>query len=308
MNTLKIMRIYTLCLLLSLIILSCNHSGNEKLTIYDIEIFKETPIWDLANAVNDEDVVKIKTLLKDTTLINYQEPAFGLTLLIRAVGTEKYKSAKQLLESGAKPNIISKTGTSALFEAISYPWNDSNANGDSEFVKLLLDYGANPNQTYCSPRINGQTDPIECGTSPLMHSISRGFEKTKLLVEFGADINYKTKLGTTASIFALMNKDVNSAYYLIKEKKARISDPYYYNSLTDDEIMEKNKPHYPVKLLLDWIYEIDSKEYVKKMEIVEEFQRQGINYSEAKEHIGDLVIRRIKNLHPYDWKEYLEKY
>lgn len=303
------MRIYILCFLLCLLILSCNQNNKEKLTIHDIEIFKGTPAWDLATAVDNEDAVKIKALLKmDTTLINYQEPVYGLTLLIRAVGTEKYESAKQLLESGAKPNIITKTGTSALFEATSYPWNDTQANGDPKFVKLLLDNGANPNQNYCSPVIKGQTDPIECGTSPLMHSVSRGFEKTQLLVEAGANINYKTKLGVTASIIALMNKDVSSAYYLIKERSAKVSEPYYYYSLTNEAIIEKDKPHYPVGLLLDWVYEIGSKEYIKKMEIVKEFQRQGIDYSKVKEHIGNLIMRRIKKLHPNDWQEYLEKY
>jgi len=279
------------------------------LTIHDIEIFQGTPAWDVATAVDNDDAVKIKALLeRDTMLVNYQEPVYGLTLLIRAIGTEKYQSAKQLLESGANPNITTKTGTSALFEATSYSWNDTKANGDPKFVKLLLNNGANPNQNYCSPAIKGQTDPIDCGTSPLMHSVSRGVEKTKLLVEFGADINYKTKLGTTASIFALMNKDVNSAYFLITEKKASVSDPYYYYSLTNDTIIEKDKPHYPVGLLLDWVYEIGSKEHIKKMAIVKEFHRQGIDYSKAKEHIGNLIIRRIKKLHPNDWQEYLEKY
>lgn len=36
-----------------------------------------------------------------------------------------------------------------------------------------------------------------------MRSIGCGIEKTKALVETGADINYKTKLGTTAAIVAL---------------------------------------------------------------------------------------------------------
>ncbi len=295
--------------LICVYIISCNHNRKEELTVRDIEIFENTPAWELVTAVDREDLSAIERILKtDTFLINYQEPTYGTTALIRAIGTEKYNSVKKILDSGANPNIVTRIGSTALFEAISYSWSDTKANENPKFVKLLLDYGANPNITYCSSVIEGQTDPIECGTSPLMHSISRGFDKMKLLVEAGADINYKTKLGRTASIEALLMSDVNAAYYLIVEKKADVSAPFYYYSLTNDTIIEKDKPRYPVDLLLGWVYEVGSDKFKKKMQIVQEFKKQGIDYSERKKNISNLILRKIKKSRPNDWVEYLRTY
>ena len=280
------MRKYILIYLHLFLIISCNQNRKEELTVQDIEIFKNTPAWDLAQAVDKQDISEMKSILKkDESLINYQEAVFGTTLLMRSISSEKYNATKELLENGANPNIISKIGTTALFKAISFSWEDTKANDDPKFVKLLLDFKANPNITYCSPTIEGQTDPIECGTSPLMYSISRGIDKTKLLIDAGADIDYKTKLGVTAAIEALLLKDVNASYSLVVDKKAKITEPYYFYSLTNDATIEKGKPHYPVDLLLDWDFEIGSEAYIKKMLIVQEFQRQGVNYSERKKNI-----------------------
>ncbi|WP_312648360.1 hypothetical protein [Aminipila sp.] len=61
-----------------------------------------------------------------------------------------------------------------------------------------------------------------------MESIGCGIEKTKALVEGGADIDYKTLQGKTAAIMALREGGPNAtldgmeyAYYLIAEKKQR---------------------------------------------------------------------------------------
>ncbi|MFT4072876.1 MAG: ankyrin repeat domain-containing protein [Dysgonamonadaceae bacterium] len=183
------MRDYILIMLQILLVISYNQKSKEELTVQDIEIFKKTIAWDLIQAVDRNDVSEIKNILKENSkLVNFQDPIFGTTALMWAISSEKYQAAKTLLESGADPNIISKIGTFALFEAVSYSWHDTQANEDPKFVKLLLDYKADPNINYCSPKIEGQTDPIECGTSPLIHSVSRGFEKVKLLVNAGSQI------------------------------------------------------------------------------------------------------------------------
>jgi len=294
--------------LICVFVISCNHNRKEKLTVRDIEIFEKTPAWELVTAVDQEDLSAIERILKsDTLLINFQEPTYGTTALIRAIGTEKYNSAKKLLDSGTNPNIVSKIGSTALFEAISYSWSDAKANENPKFVKLLLEYGANPNVTYCSPVIEGQTDPIECGTSPLIHSVSRGFDKMKLLVEAGADIDYKTKSGNTAAYESLLMQDVKAAYFLIVDRKAKIIDPIFSYSLINDSI-DKDKPNYPVDLLLNWVFEIGSEEFNMKMQIVQEFKKQGINYSERKKNISNLILRKVKKSHPNDCVEYLRTY
>jgi hypothetical protein len=303
------MRNYIIILLQALLVISCNQKSKEELTIQNIEIFKKTIAWDLVQAVDENDISEIKSILnQNPKLVNFQDPIFGTTVLMWAVSSEKYDAAKALLDNGANPNIISKIRTTALFEAISFAWNDTKANEDPKFVKLLLDYKADPNINYCSPKIEGQTDPIECGTSPLMHSVSRGFEKVKLLANAGAKIDYKTKSGNTASYQALLMEDVNSAHFLIVEKNAKITEPVYSFSFNDADTIDITKPHYPVDLLLDWTFEINSSDYQKKKEIIATFKNQGIDYESRKANISNLILRRIKKMHPTDWEQYIKEY
>lgn len=245
-------------------------------------------------------------------LLNYQEPKYGATLLLWAIGMEKYKSAEALLKCGADPNIASTTeGETPLFAAAGFSWIDNDAKKDPKYVKLLLRYGANPNKNYV-----GSDDPetetiIEPGTSPLMHSIGCGIEKTKALVEAGADINYKTKSGKTASIGALRAGGPNStlegmeyAHYLIVQKNAKVSEPYFRRITYGDE--DPNEEFFAVNILRNWVYDLDSKEYKIKMEIVEEFARQGVNYWDTK--IREDTLEQIKILYPDTWEEYIKKY
>lgn len=145
----------------------------------------------------------------------------------------------------------------------------------------------------------------ESWLSPLIYAADRGLEKTKLLVDAGADIDYKTETGKTAAIMALLMNNVYVAHYLIVEKKARVDEPYYYYDLNEKEI-EYEKPHLPISLLEDWLVELDSKEHKLKMEIVEEFKRQGQDYWSIEKH--PKTVERIQKIYPNNWEEYLRKY
>ncbi|WP_243186991.1 ankyrin repeat domain-containing protein [Clostridium muellerianum] len=214
---------------------------------------------------------------------------------------EKYKSAEALLKCGANPDISTKEGETPLFLAASYSWIDNNDKKDPKYVKLLLHYAANPNKNY----VNNNPNDIDSGTSPLMNSIGCGIEKTKALVEAGADINYKTKHGDTAAEDALLAHETPEyAYYLIAQKKAKVADPYYRRQNFGNE--DPNEKLFLVNILKDWVFDLNSKEYKIKMEIVDEFVRQGVNYKDAK--IDDRTLGKIKKLHPNDWEEYIKKY
>ena len=285
----------------------CADKKDEKLTVEDIEIFKDTPAWDFAKALEKPNLKKAKEILSDNgDLVNYQDPEFGTTLLMRAISTENYQAVEFLLQNGANPNIVAEIGTTALFRSVSHSWKDVTANTDPRFVKIMLEYGADPNINYCSPKIQGQKDPIECGTSPLMHATQRGFEKVKLLVEAGAEINYKTELGKTAAIKALLNEKVDVAHYLIVEKKAKVSEPYFSYNLFDESKIDYEKPHYPIDLLENWLFELGSEKHKLKMEIVEEFKRQGQDYWSMEKH--PKTVERIKKTRLENWEEYLQKY
>ncbi|KNY26499.1 ankyrin repeat domain-containing protein [Pseudobacteroides cellulosolvens] len=309
-NITMIIKVIFSALTLAGILCSCRFISkidrNES-NITDVKIYKDTAAWELALAVKDQKVKIIEKILKDNKeLINYQEPKYGATLLLWAIGMEKYDSAETLLKCGADPDIASTSeGETPLFLASGYSWVDKDAKKDVKYVKLLLSYGADPNKNYVGSNIDGKKTIIEPGTSPLMYSISCGIEKTKALVEAGADINYKTKRGKTAAIEALLEDgSPEYAHYLIVQKKAKITEPYYRRESYGNE--DPNEKFYPVTLLRDWVYKLDSKEYRMKMDIIEEFARQGVNYWDAK--IYNDTLEHIKKLYPDTWEEYLKKY
>jgi len=287
----------------------------ERKGAANINIFEETDAWELAQAVNSQNTGKIKKIAKQNPeLLNIQDPEYEITLLVWAVGMEKFNSVKALLENGADPDIISghNGGTALYLAASGVSWRDRQVHKGTKYIKILLEYGADPNIVCVGSErittIGGKYADV--GVSPLMNSITYGdFEKTKALVEAGADINHKTENGGTAAIDALllhgMIDVIESAHYLIVEKKAIVSEPYYnlIGFLSDDE---PNIECYPVDLLRDWMYDLDSEEHKLKMEIVEEFARQGVDYWATE--IPKYTLETIKERYPDTWEEYIKRY
>lgn len=281
--------------------------GNYR--INNVEIFKDTPAWSLALAVKSENVKSIQDIVETKPeLVNYQDSKYGATPLLWAVGVRKYKSVEALLKYGADANIPAKDeyGT-PLLVAVMKPWDDKYAD-DTRIIELLLKYKADPNKGY----IGEDTLMMEAGTSPLHEAAYMGIEKTKALVEGGADINTKTRSGRTPSINALIDgsfykkeaKSAEVAHYLIVEKKAKVSEPYFSRDEIADE--SERKKYFPVDLLREWVSDLDSKEYLLKMEVVNEFSRQGINYWDTK--ISDDRLKGITKMYPNNWQEFIKQY
>lgn len=191
--------------------------------------------------------------------------------------------------------------------AAGYSWVDRVAKKDPKYVELLLQYGADPNNaSYVGHSLPDSFNTVEPGKSPLMNSIGTGIEKTKALVEAGADVNYRTKSGSTASTSALLKwYSPEYAHYLIVEQRARVSDPYFPRPDLPRLPGSVDILH-PVDSLRYWVYEIGSSEYEVKMEIVAEFARQGVNYWETK--IPRSVLDRIMKRYPETWRDYIQKH
>ena len=174
---------------------------------------------------------------------------------------------------------------------------------NTKLIDALLDYGADTELLYSYQSISNLR-PVPL--TPLMMSIKNSLsmsptdpfysllpdtksgetllerrrnyvslEKTKMLVEKGnADVNHKTKYGITATILALYYGEIEKAHYLIVQHKANVTDDFF---LTEENYID-GIPTKPVELLKKLDYPEDSVEQKLKLEIIEEFKNQGVDY------------------------------
>ncbi|WP_187289342.1 ankyrin repeat domain-containing protein [Treponema pedis] len=312
-------RIISMSIIFIFFLQACSVIDDLYLVQNAIDNFKGTQGYEIAKAVMHENVPKIKEICMENSGAMYVEDnEYHYTVLHWAVGLKKFKSVKALLEAGMNPNVQSSVGgETPLFIAT------KNEDVDITFLKLLLDYGADPNigtTAVILPdmiQADGRSTPVFSsfidGQTPLMTlptlyipAKKANPAKAKFLIEKAhADINKKDINGSTAAIRALRFSDIDMAYYLIVECKATVTDPYYFpESVRGRE--RKKIPQYPVYALREWLYPLDSPEYKKKMDIVKEFEKQGVDYWNTS--IPDSILTKIRDLYPDNWKEYSEKY
>jgi hypothetical protein len=99
-----VMSIFVAITLISLCNLISKAANKSEYKIVDVRIYKDTPAWELALAVKHQNTGTIEKIAKNKPeLLNYQDPKYGATLLLWAVGTERYQSAEALLKCGADP-------------------------------------------------------------------------------------------------------------------------------------------------------------------------------------------------------------
>ena len=247
----------------------------------DVRLYQGGIAWELAQAVQHQQVGAIqKQMAGNPALARYQEPRFGQSLLLFAVVTHRYRAAKALVESGADCNLPDTYfGTTPLIQA-------AGIYETSDYVKLLLAHGANPNLASIPP------DRTKAPTTPLIEASSTRLESVKLLVEAGADINSLTSIGYMSAISgAFLGRDLDILSYLIIEKKANY-DIILGVTLSRDTLRVAN-------LLRKLAYPLDSKEYQQKMKLVEYLEAHGVDYRSAP------IPKRYYEMYP---KDYLDKY
>ncbi len=290
-------------LFICFILLSCNDLNNDSLLGNDYRLFESnTPIWDLAKAVKEEDIEEIKQLVQEEKInLDYQEPKFGNTLLMLTVVNQHYISCKTILELGANPDIHdSYSGSTALIDAADI---QNNTGDNTDFLKLLLVHGANPNDEEVGSRKNGNSTritPLLAACSDVNQFVSP-IKKVKILVEAGADINYKNEFNTFALAEALIHDHFDVVLYLLQKGAD------YSKVLFDREEFSKDgKKIYIADLLREHLIPLDSKAYKQKMQVVAFLKEQGIDY--RKLPIPDYAKEQAKKMYPKNWEEYLEKY
>ncbi len=210
---------------------SCELRGSE------FSLFDDTPLEELAEAANNQDIELMNELGKKIKNIDYREKKYGKTLLMLCVDNYRIRSVEQLLKMGANPNLkASYYDESAFMSACNHLSTIKDC--DLEMVKLLYKYGGDVNK--CQIDTNHSNWIYE---SPLMLSIPAYpedcMELSKYLIKKGANID--TTLGkpnNCAVNLAVMMDQYELACYLLIDKKAKI--PAYFITLNEGEKNEKN--------------------------------------------------------------------
>lgn len=281
-----------------LVFFSCwGQVDKNKLLGRDYRLFEGTPVWKLAKAVKSNDVEEVGRIVKNGSVdLNYQEPKFGQSLIMLTILNNQYAMCKKLLELGADPNLHDfYDGTSAIIQA-SDVYTELR---DTTFIKLLLTYGADPNDQETIKIRDGKTG----GTTPLLSAASQSLEKVKTLVNAGAHVNpvpgYTSRTPLTESL--IMGRYDISMYLL--EKGADYKQPI---ARVNPQSNQEPNFIYVQDLLREKIFPLNSEKHLWKMKIVDFLLLKGIDY--RKVTIPDFVVKKVKEIYPENWKEYLEKY
>ena len=138
-----------------------------------------------------------------------QTTRYGWSALLAATQNRNYQLGKFLIENGADVNIANKGGWTPLYlatdnrnlEGGDYPTRTPDMD-DLEFIKLLLDEGADPNarmieSTETRTVFTNQWLDENGATAFLRASQSGDIELMRLLLDYGADPHINTELGVT---------------------------------------------------------------------------------------------------------------
>jgi ankyrin repeat protein len=201
---------------------------------YDWKLFKNSPNWVLVDAVENEHVDEIREIIDLHNInVNLQEPRFGRTLLMLAVGNDKLKSVEALLRANANVNIRDSNDMQAIHEAVSFI---NQRKHSYDIIKLLIKYGADLNSTshgrYYVP-LAGATQNLACA---------------RLLIDNGADIYVKHENGYPVWTSALVSRYSEGIFvikYLIIDRKKPVPNPIFdyqsfHNPLSIYDLLRKN--------------------------------------------------------------------
>lgn len=150
----------------------------------DVEYFKNTEAYELAKAVDNEDLPNIERLVKaNPKSMEFADPIYGSNVVGMSILLEKYQSFKKLLELGANPNYISSGDSSNL---LIYSCKMQNGNKiDTNYLATLLNYGADPN--YVIKNSFWQGKQLHLANSALSEASKRSLAMVKILIAHGAN-------------------------------------------------------------------------------------------------------------------------
>ncbi len=137
-------------------------------------------------AVQRGDVEKVKSLIVSGADVNSRHD-LSHTLLMLAAYDGDYEIAKILIEAGAAVNAAHSTTHTVLYHALESP------RLCAEIIQVLLDAG------------------VKMDYTPLIWAIENGSSEVPvimtILIEAGADVNARSKFGSTVLIYAVKSRN-----------------------------------------------------------------------------------------------------
>lgn len=272
----------------------------------DFRLYKHTPAWSLAKAVEDEDTTEIsKQVLQMHISVDYRDPEYKQTLLMLATRTNKIESVKKLLELGANPNAHNDStkyfGQSAVLLACRF------TRPSSKILALLLKYGGDPNSTACGVQENGLGEIVPIRDFALSAAVFSSFEKVKLLVDAGANINYATSTENCAIENCMIFDRMDIMLYLLQKGAD------YRRKFKEIDLDKPDYPTFEVDILYKLrkcVYPIGSKEYTDKMKVVNFLKKKGLDYWKSPIPSGmyGVIMRDIAPKNKADFDYYIKHY
>lgn len=285
---------------------SCTEPNVKDMLGDDFRLYKHTPAWSLAKAVEDEDTTEIsKQVLQMHISVDYRDPEYKQTLLMLATRTNKIESVKKLLELGANPNAHNDStkyfGQSAVLLACRF------TRPSSKILALLLKYGGNPNSTVCGVQENGLGEIVPIRDFALSAAVFSSFEKVKLLVDAGANINYATSTENCAIENCMIFDRMDIMLYLLQKGAD------YRRKFTEIDLDKPDYPTFEVDILYKLrkcVYPIGSKEYTDKMKVVNFLKKKGLDYWKSPIPSGmyGVIMRDIAPKNKADFDYYIKHY
>ena len=186
--------------LIALLLVSCDFIADRYKNVPDPEVyFPDGQELKMATAIYEDKPRAIRSLIEEGIDLNHISKG-GMTYLYYAMLNKNYEVMELLLKHGADPNIHSEFYTNPAYHKIGY--GDDNGAClsycgrrayDIKYMKLLVKYGANVNDTtYISPLALSIDDELQ------------GKEKVAFLVQHGANINLRVAGATVISSEANM--------------------------------------------------------------------------------------------------------
>lgn len=172
-------------------------------------VFEDPGLRDLAQAAANGQVERLTEIIRSGVPINGMGKV-GITPLYWAFKHHNETGFETLLKMGANPNLYLEDGTSFMV-AFAEPIHDDEYEHDNIFfLKTALKYGGNPNL---------RSDPQRCpDVSPLIAAATLGssLKRIDILLDAGAEIDYKTRGGNTALFRAATLNQYHVVWHLIQ--------------------------------------------------------------------------------------------